>query len=316
LIAALADENDQVRRFALNSLRTIKSTKGLPNARTMVASDPSEDVRRTCISYLEKVRDNLDPYPFFANALQNDKASSVKVAAASAIGSLQMFDGKDLVKMASQSEDIYLKRAGAQALCDLYDVDGIKILIDSLDFPSIDAFFNYNVNVPNSVATYSGHDFSEAERYDQALWLKWFDENRDKIDIKANADAFIAYRLLAFDISNLDEEGKIAQYEKFLVQYPNHTQVKNELASILNSLAWNMVTATEDSKSYNPKQGLAYAIRCVELDPQVNYIDTLIEAYIRNGMIEDAKRECEKWLKNYPGDIMLLGRLESLKGMK
>jgi hypothetical protein len=313
LITALADENDQVRRFAINSLRTIKSIKGLSNARTLVASDPSEDVRRTCVSYLEKVRDSVNPYPYFADALQNDKTSSVKVAAASAIGSLQMFDGKDLVKTASQSDDIYLRRAGAQAMCDLYDVDGIKVLIDSLDFPSIDAFFNYNVNVPNSIATYSGHNFSEAERYDQSLWVKWFDENRDKIDIKANADAFIAYRLLAFDISTLNEEEKIAQYEKFLIQYPNHTQVKNELAAILNSLAWNMVTATEDSKIYNPKQGLEYAKRCVELDPQVNNVDTLIEAYIRNGMIEDAKRECEKWLVKFPGDGMLLGRLESLK---
>lgn len=315
LIAALVDENDQVRRFAVNSLRTIKSTKGLSNARTLVASDPSEDVRRTCIAYIEKVRDNVNPYACFADALSNDKASSVKVAAASAIGSLQMFEGKDLVRKASQSSDIYLKRAGAQALCDLYDVDGIRVLIDTLDFPSIDAFFNYNANVPNSIATYSGHDFSETERYDQSLWMKWFDENRDKIDIKATADAFIAYRRLAFDIANLDEESKIEQYEKFLVQNPNHTQAKNELAALLNSLAWNMVTAVEGSKSYNLKLGLQYAQRCVELDPQVNSVDTLIEAYIRNGMIDEAKRECEKGLELYPNDGMLLARLESLKGM-
>jgi len=71
-----------------------------------------------------------------------------------------------------------------------------------------------------------------------------------------------------------------------------------------------MVTAPENSEKYNPKSGVEYAKRAVELDPQLNYIDTLAEAYYQNGDYANALKICNDIIEDNPKDKMFLERKE------
>ena len=105
-------------------------------------------------------------------------------------------------------------------------------------------------------------------------------------------------------------DSNFKKYEQFLKKYPNSLAAKKELASILNSLAWDMVTAPEDSPEFDPDTGLKYALRMVELDPHPNYVDTLAEAYFASGQIEKSMEICEEMIKKYPGERMFMDRIK------
>jgi len=309
LLESLKDPEASVRRYALSSLISLKSEAGLKHAMELAFNDPSMDVRRVSVIYISRINDRVDAYPLLVNALQNDPATSVKVAAANGLGSLGNPDAVDILQDAAQSDDVYLQRAAGKALAELYQVEGIEILIKSLTFPSIDAFNNYNYNVPNFIANYSGFDFSEKERYNQKKWLDWYGENKGKIDIKSNVNAYHEYRDLQGEIAAEPDSEKINKLEEFLKKYPNHSGAGQLLVSELNRIAWYMVTDAKGTPDWNPPQAVIYAKRAVELVQEINYIDTLAEAYLADGRIEESKKICEK----YPDNKMFTERLERIK---
>ena len=128
--------------------------------------------------------------------LPKTRASSVRCAAAAVIGGIGEPAGVESLREAAKTFDVYVQRACGKALCALYQVEGIDLLIKSMSFPSIDAFYNYDLNVPNYVSAFAGFDLPDSERYVQAKWQAWFDTHRDSINIKANADAFKAWPAL------------------------------------------------------------------------------------------------------------------------
>jgi hypothetical protein len=308
--AAVIDECNQVRRFALKSLMTIKSTEGLAVARKLAIDDRSPDVRRVALKYLSEVRDYWDPYPIMAQAYNYDSDPTVRVATVEAIAELADERGLDLLHEASKSYDAYLMRAAGEGLCNLYQIEGVEVLIESLSFPSIDAFYNYDRNVPNAISAYAGFDFPEEDRYNQAKWREWFDENKAAIDIQTNADAYREFKEIHNQQYELPKEELIRYLDEFLLEFPDHSRVQKFLARLLNQVAWNMVTAVPDTPEYNPEMGLKYALRAVELVEDINYIDTLAEAYFANGQIGKAKDICLEMLEKHPGNRMFLDRLK------
>lgn len=308
LTTAISDTSADVRYAALKSLIILKSMKGLPIARRLCEKDTSKKVRRIATGYLEIMDDGIDPFPLLSYILQHDSSPSVKVEAAEVLGKLKEDRAVPLLKKASQSFDVYLQRAAGMSLAEMGYIEGIGILIESLSFPSIDAFENYNYNVPNFISMYSGHDLPEAERYDKKKWLEWFAANKYSIDIHKNLEELHAYKALQDSLSDLTDKEKIPQYEAFLSVHPDFFYGKKDLARILNRVAWDMVTAPKQDERYNPIVGLEYAKRCVELDPQLNYIDTLAEAYYVNGQYDQALEVCNKALKDHPDEKMFLER--------
>ena len=304
------DSDESVRRFAMASLYGFQTKKALDVARQAIKHDKSEHVRRIAVKLITELDDGIDDFPLLKHLLINDPASGVRVAAAESIGYLQDERGIDVLRNAAKSYDVYLQRAAGTALCDLYQVEGIGILIESLTFPSIDAFYNYARNVPNTIASYSGYDFDGDERYSQDKWREWFKENKDKIDLKTNVDSFRAYSKINKSLADVSEIEAIELLENFLKDYPDFEKAKIDLAGKLNGVAWNMVTAPEDSKDYNLEQGLKYALRAVELTSDPNYIDTLAEAYMANGQIDEAIKICEDMIAQGKNVNMFKERLE------
>ena len=310
LIQAVETDHDrQVRRFALWSLMELESKDGLAAARKLAIDDPSPDVRRAAMQYLSKVRDSYDPFPIIHQAYTYDKDPTVRIAAIEAIAELADDRGLEILRDAANSYDAYLQRAAGRGLANLGHIEGIEILIESLSFPSIDAFNNYDRNIPNDIAAYCGYDLPEEDRYDQEKWQEWFEENNAAIDITANAVAYDEFREIVARQYDVPKETLIAELESFMVRYPDHYRAPKFLAATLNSVAWNMVAVAPDIPSYNPEQGLKYALRAVELVEEINYIDTLAEAYFACGQLEIAEDICIEMLEKHPGNKLFLDRL-------
>jgi hypothetical protein len=311
--AVKTDSNAQVRRFALRSLLRFESVKALPVAWKLATEDTSEDVRRMAVALTGKVRPGSNVRPLLETVLADDKASSVRCAAADALGNIGDPQAVEPLHKAAKTIDVYLQRACGRALCALYQVEGIDLLIKTMSFPSIDAFYNYDRNVPNYVSAFAGFNLPDSERYVQAKWQAWYDTHRESINIKANADAFKAWTALTDSLRGKEDSIQVRRYEAFLKRFSDHGRARAEFAGKLNSIAWNMVTAAKGSAGYNPKLGLEYALRAVELLPDANAYDTAIEAYLANGMKADALRICREALAKFPDEKMLQDRLARLE---
>ncbi len=327
LTAAEKDNNAQVRRFALRSLIRLESAKALPIARKLATEDTSEDVRRMAVTLVGKVKPDTADLSLFRWVLAEDHASSVRCAAADALGNLGDPRAVEPLRNAAKTYDVYVQRACGKALCALYQVEGIDLLIKSMSFPSIDAFYNYDRNVPNYVSTFAGFDLPDSERYLQAKWQAWFDTHRDSIDIKFNADAYKAWTNLSDSLRDAPDTAQVARYEAFLVRFPGYQRAKAELAGKLNGMAWNLATAPKTRDITQSRRGigivsqvsevslaLKYALRATELSDDVNIWDTVIEAYLANGMKADALRVCNEALARYPNEQILKDRLHHLEG--
>jgi hypothetical protein len=307
------DSNAQVRRFALRSLIRLEPAKALPLAWRLAGNDTSEDVRRMAVTLIGKVRPSGEVLPLLAGVLENDKASSVRCAAADAIGNIGEPAGIEPLRKAAQTYDVYVQRACGRALCALYQVDGIDLLIKSMSFPSIDAFYNYDRNVPNYVSTFAGFDLPDSERYVQSKWQAWFDTHRDSINIKFNADAYKAWTNLSDSLRDVPDTAQVARYEAFLLRFPSYERAKKELAGKLNGIAWNLATGSKGTNGRNAKLALKYALRAVELSDEVNIWDTVIEAYLANGKKAEAVRACKEALAKHPDEQVLKDRLAQLQ---
>jgi hypothetical protein len=265
------------------------------------------------VNLISKVKLSSAALPLLTGVLENDKASSVRCAAADAIGSIGEPAGVEPLRNAAKTYDVYVQRACAKALCAQYQVEGIDLLIKSMSFPSIDAFYNYDLNVPNYISTFAGFDLPDSERYVQAKWQAWFDTHRDSINIKFNADAYKAWTNLADSLRDVSDTAQVARYEAFLVRFPGYKRAKAELAGKLNGIAWNLATAPKGSKGSNPKLALKHALRAVELTDDANIWDTVIEAYLANGMKADALRVCREEIAKHPNEQILKDRLAQLE---
>ncbi|MFH1423031.1 MAG: HEAT repeat domain-containing protein, partial [Planctomycetota bacterium] len=316
LIEALKDSDSRVRQYSMRSLFSAKSKNGLNLAKEFALKDSSPDVRRTSVSYVTRVGKNKSIYPMLEGIINNDKDTSVRVAALEGIAHLQVEEGLELARKMSKCGNPYLERAAGKALAELYQIEGIEVLINSLSFPSMDAFYNYGYNVPNFIAAYAGHDLPGDDRYDQNKWIEWFKENKDKINIKENVDAYRSYNELPELLDCKSETEIIEKMEEFVTKYPNHSEAKKKLAERLNQVAWGMVTSLKDTKDWNPETGLKYAKRAVELEHEVNYIDTLAEAYLANNMLDESEQVCKEALKKHSGNKMFVERLQKIEEIR
>lgn len=314
LIAALQDSAASVRWFALRSLATQKSLKAVPFARVLALSDTSEDVRRTAVRLLGRIGDDSASRRVLRQVLKQSPGVSERVAAAAGVAHWQDTAAVGMLRTVAKSYNVYLQRAAGKALAELGHIEGIDLLIKSLAFPSIDAFVNYDVNIPNSIAAYSNFDLPESLRYEPKEWRRWFDRNRSRIDLRSNTRAYRALTMLEDSLRSAPDTQQIQAYEDLLRSYPSYQRIGKNLAAKLNAVAWNMVSAAKTSHASNPEQGLKYARRAVELADDPNYWDTVIEALLANGMTDEARKTTLDAIKKYPGNTLFTDRLKKLDG--
>ena len=129
-----------------------------------------------------------------------------------------------LLRSAARSDNVYVRRAAGEALAALGNVEGIGVLIESLSFPSIDAFYNYGHNVPNTIALYANFDLPDEERYDRDAWKRWFESASDEIDIEDNASAARELEAIRTATRDAPAAEAIEALEVFLSRHPGHVR--------------------------------------------------------------------------------------------
>lgn len=331
LVAALRDDtSSRVRRSAADALMRLRSPAGIAAARELAVTDPSEDVRRVCLRYLGVMAPearrakpetsagapDLDVHPILCQAMLGDPSPAVRTAACQALGEQRDPRALEPLQIAAASGDVYLQRAAAIGLARLGQVEAIDILIRSLEFPSIDAFYNYGRNVPNTIAAYCAHELPEAERYDRRNWRTWFDAHRDQIKVAENAAAYDDFTEMVAAVRDSTADVRVREHERFLERYPSYAPARKQVAALLNGEAWKLATAPSGSRNRDPATALAWARRAVALDPQPDFVDTLVEALVAGGRRGEARRICEEQLKKDPANGMFRRRLASLEADK
>jgi hypothetical protein len=236
----------------------------------------------------------------------------VRAAACDALGELKDPRAKGDLRAAAASNDPYLQRAAARGLARLGEAEAFDILIRSLEFPSIDAFYNYGRNVPNLIAAYCGHELPEAERYDRRNWRIWFDGHRDSIDVAENAAAYDDFTEMSSAFRDSSAVVRVREHERYLGRHPRYAPARKQVAALLNTEAWKLATAPAGSPGRDTVIALAWARRAVELDPQPDIVDTLIEALLAAELRDEARGLCEEQLRKDPGNSMFPKRLEGL----
>ena len=80
---------------------------------------------------------------------------------------------------------------------------------------------------------------------------------------------------------------QMERYEEAIIAYEKIIYLEPEQAMSLNNLAWLLLTASDDELR-NERRALDLAKKAVDLERSPIFLDTLAEAYFRNGMIQEA----------------------------
>jgi HEAT repeat protein len=298
----LGDPDAAVRRAALEALLRLEAVQALPRVRELLAGDPDPEVRRLAARFLGRIRDDVSPLRLLVRALQRDSAPAVRCAAALALGHLEATEALEPLREAARSEDLYLRRAAAEALLQLGEIEGLEILIDSLAFPSIDAFYNGDHNLPNLIAAYAGQDLPEDRRYDAAAWKSWLERNRESIDLQRTVAQKRALDELEESLRARPLDERIAALESHVAEHPADPRAQRILARLHDQAARARVYAPQESARFDAQGALEHARRAMELDPRREYAETLAEAYLVAGEIDRAEELCRRLLERFPED--------------
>lgn len=309
----VVEPEPEVRRFMLGALYNCEAVEGLSLAEHALQNEPSPEVRRGAARYLARVRGQIDPVPVLLKALTEDADPSVRVAAATSLAELRTERALPAFELALLSPDIYLRRAAARGLAELDRLEGISQLIESLTFPSIDAFYNYDRNIPNLIADYAGFDLPEDQRYEQEAWRAWFQEHQSTIDLKRNKLAHRALQEVLATLADLDEQAQIDRLRNYHSQHPTNVRAPKLLAQLLNQSAWLAATKKPYPSTVELQRALDSALEAVDLHPIPDYIDTLIEVFLALDDQAEALRVCQEGLERFPNNSLLLERLATIR---
>lgn len=111
--------------------------------------------------------------------------------------------------------------------------------------------------------------------------------------LKTHPDTYWVHFNIALNLTQLGlYQHAMQRYQQVLRLNPRH-------ATSMNNLAWSMLVV-DDQTLYNPEAALGYAQQAVQLDPSVEHLDTLAEAYFKNGQVEQAIETIKKAILSNP----------------
>jgi hypothetical protein len=127
------------------------------------------------------------------------------------------------LKKVLNDESVYVRRAAAKSLIFQGFKPAIAVLIDSLRYPSMDTFENYDHELANDLAFYCGIDFKKEKRYAYNTWKKWWDENYVSINLAKNLLIMKDIKS-AFEAQN--ENMGITIFNRLMTENPDNLVIK------------------------------------------------------------------------------------------
>ena len=243
LLAATADhESLTTRRIAIAGLGDPHLQERLKNGKLL------ENTRNTLLQALA----NPDPV--------------IRAFAAEGIGNLsEDQEVHGALSAALEDPDVYVRRAAAKALTMSGNGAGIPTLIESLQFPSIDTFPNYDHELVKDLAYYLGIDFDDEHRYAVQTWRDWWDANRHKVRLSENLAIMRDIRN-AFTLA--DESKGVAIFRRLLTAHPKNVVISKRFDRYCYEwITFRLLTRSDVDPAVLERCLALQTIR-VELNPQ------------------------------------------------
>lgn len=168
--------SDLSRQLAVSLLSEHGDDTLNPLFAKLMLNDPSQNIRTTAALTLAK-RATPTSYPFLKQGLESD---SEMVRYAIAKGLQDHHDPRVLrfVTPLFNDSSFYVRRAAAMTAISLKDKAGIPVLLDTLQFDTLDTTDNYGNNLYNELAKYVGVNFG----LDKAAWISWWEKTQDHFE--------------------------------------------------------------------------------------------------------------------------------------
>ncbi len=301
---AIPEEDDPyVRKLMIRALGNLKPD----NARKFLKHRFKDETDSLCRAWSVRsvgAYEHPDDVEWLTGCLQDDNSFTRMMAAAS-LDFASDNEVKAALKSAAETGDPYVLKTAGETLLKLGVRDGARYLIEYISYRALDTSSdNYGSNIGAVIAEYTNVDFSR----DYDAWVEWFDTHGASFELAANLTAREAWleAKKAERAGHRDEA--MTAYESALAANPGYIKARTDYAALLNTIAWNMVTVPETGT--DTAEGLKLAQRCVELDAQAMYLDTLAEAYFRNSRYEKAVEVQKQAVEKAPDEKTYRDRLE------
>ena len=122
-----------------------------------------------------------------------------------------------------QDQSIYVRRASAKTLILGGLKEGIPILIETLQFPSIDTFEFYDEDLIKDIAFYCGVDFPDDQRYVYQTWKNWWHANNEAVNLGHNLN--IKHEIEAA-FATYPERSGMATFERLMQTEPDNAMIQ------------------------------------------------------------------------------------------
>jgi HEAT repeat protein len=320
LIRAAVEADDALRWNLIWAIGQVSTLRNIAPLLEVATGNASLRCRRAALEALVSILENSENS---AGREEHDLARLLTQSLLDSDETVRFFAARGLrhffqldsaragLRAALLDNSVYVRRAAARSLIPNNEKAAIPVLIESLQFPSIDTFEFYDREIEKDLAFYCGIDFPSDERFEHATWEKWWAANGSTVNLKENIK--IMHRIdIAMAAPNEREGMKI--FDQLTEDHPGNIVIKNRyLRFCYEWITFRLLTL--------PQQGESVFRRClhlqkkvVELEPdKAQNWERLAFYYARLGRYRDSIEITETALKINPHDNTLKASLQQYK---
>jgi hypothetical protein len=175
--------SNYVRRLLIRALGESMPEGALPLLVDRLASDADPLCRREAARYLGE--GGADAAQSALAAALTDPEAVVRISACRGLRDSTVPTALPAVIPLLADEDLYVRRAAAVTAISLGHVPAVRVLLDTMQTPTLDTTENYGNNLYDTLADYLGPDLYDELGLDLAAWTTWWDEQEKTFDLPA-----------------------------------------------------------------------------------------------------------------------------------
>jgi len=170
------------RKMALKFVAKFGTQNSAATLAKVMETDSSEENRAYAAYILAKL-DTPNTLDLLESGL-NDKSEKVRYSAAAGLQDSPLSGALEALKPLFHDASFYVRRAAAMTAISLGDKEGIPVLLETLQFDTLDTGENYGDNLYNTLSKYVGVSFG----LNKDQWLQWWDQVKDTFEFPTKVE--------------------------------------------------------------------------------------------------------------------------------
>ncbi len=182
--------------------------------------------------------------------------------------------------------NVYVRREAARAFSYSGKPEGIPVLIDSLQFPSIDTFEHYDHEIAKDLSFLCGVDFPDEKRYRYETWKQWWETNGHLINLAENLTIKDQIQK-AFSMAEL--EPGLGMMEQLVARFPENEVVRNRYKRFCREWITFRLLNQAQVSALSIEKAIRLQQKLIALEPeykpytvQLNYLEKRLETMQHN----------------------------------